>query len=323
MAKIVAAAGTSHAFALRNPEEWDASRKSNRQGYARRFGNEPEEHPNVAQETDEDIKYRYSSIRKAHDMIVEKLGEGRIDALIVIGDDQNENFTEQTYIPQMAIYTGEQFKTRQQGGPPGAGTVYQCHPELAEHLYTATVDAGFDTVGIHSLPDDILRAHAIGPVLERVVPEADIRIVPVWVEGIHVPAPSPARCYAFGQALAKGVESWPGNERVAVVASGGISHYTAGYPYKHAPNAIYGNISVDFDRKLFDDLGKGKTESWSSLTNADLLEHGDPELRSWITMLGMIGKTAPESWTYEPFFRGIMGMGVAYWQLEPAMAGSR
>jgi len=47
---------------------------------------------------------------------------------------------------------------------------------------------------------------------------------------------------------------------------------------------------------------------------------GDPELHAWITLLGMVGDTKMEQLAYEPFFRAIMAMGVAYWDLEPAMA---
>ncbi len=320
MARLVSAAATSHAFALLDPANWDENRLRNQEGYARRFGQVPPEHPMVNQETNEDIQYRYANIRDGLDGIRESFKDAELDALLILGDDQNENFTEQTYVPQLAIYLGDEFKTLNRSAP-GGGRTYRVHTDLGEHLYMSTVDAGFDTVGIHSLPDGILKSHAIGPVLERVDPNSEIRVIPLWIEGIHVPAPTPERCYRFGQALATAIESWPGDERVGVIASGGLSHFTAGYPYKHAPGVTYGDIAVEYDRsRVIDMLRKGRGEELASLTTRDLLDNGLIELRSWIAVAGMIRSAKTKNLVYEPFFRGIMGMGVAYWDLEKQSA---
>ncbi len=312
MAQLIAAAGTSHAFALRGPSEWDEVRINNEKGYERLYGAPPEPRPELDQETDEDLRYRYGFISRGQDAIRDRFAAAKLDALIILGDDQNEGFTEQTFLPQLAIYTGKSFKTR-------AGTQYRCASDLALHLYERTVDAGFEVTGCGGFPDDILRAHAIGPVLDRLTPEADVRIIPIFVEAIHVPSPSPTRCYAFGLALAEAIEAWPGNERIGVVASGGISHRTQSYPYKHAPNARYGTIDHEYDRHLFALMAEGRGAELGKLSNQDLLDHGDPELHGWITLLGMVGDRKMEQLAYEPFYRAIMAMGVGYWDLAPAL----
>jgi hypothetical protein len=193
------------------------------------------------------------------------------------------------------------------------------HTELAEHLYASSIEGGYDLVGVYSLPDNTLRAHAIGPVLERLVPDAATKIIPVWLECIHMPAPTPARCYAFGQTLRAAIDAWAGNERVGVVASGGLSHVTGGYPYRDAPGVVYGSISADYDRAhVIEPLLGGHGVSLASLTTNDLLAEGLIELRSWIATAGMVGTAPATMLVYEPFFRGLMGMGVAYWDLEAA-----
>jgi hypothetical protein len=64
-------------------------------------------------------------------------------------------------------------------------------------------------------------------------------------------------------------------------------------------------------------MARGEGEALAaSLSSSDLLAHGDIELRSWLTVLGMMGKAKAEILAYEPFYRAIMGMGVAYWQIE-------
>src|SRR5207237_1364495 len=50
-------------------------------------------------------------------------------------------------------------------------------------------------------------------------------MVPVMVNTYYPPnQPTPKRCYAFGKAVRKAIESWNTDKRVAVMASGGLSH---------------------------------------------------------------------------------------------------
>lgn len=317
MSELVAAAATSHAFALRDPSGWDEGRIGNQKSFERRYGWFPETPPEVAQETDEDIAFRYKKVSAGHDTVVERFKAAKLDALIILGNDQDEEFTEQTIAPQLAIFTGSEFTTR-------AGVRFAGQPELAYHLLTETVNAGFDVTRFEGLQDGVLKAHAFGPVLERLIPDAAVPVVPIYIESFRLPCPSPARCYAFGKALAAAVRSFPGNLRIGAVASGGISHYPQSFPFQYAPNspmARHGNVDHEYDRMLFRLMAEGRNEELARLTNQDLLDHGDTELHSWITLLGMVGDTAKaEVLAYEPFFRAIMGMGVAYWEPQAVAA---
>ncbi len=317
MAQLVAAAATSHAFALREPSFWDEARIGNQKNFERKYGWAPATPKEVEQETDEDVAHRYGIVTRGHDTLVERLKALKLDAIILIGNDQDEEFTEQTIAPQLAIYTGNEFTTR-------SGAHFTCPPELSYHLLSETVNAGFDVTRFDGLQDGMLRAHAFGPVIERLTPEFDIPIVPVYVESFRLPCPTPARCYSFGQALAAAVESWPGDDRIAVIASGGISHFPGSFPFKYTPNspqALHGNVDHVYDRQLFEYMKEGRNEELAKLSNQDLLDHGDTEMHSWITMLGMVGDMKAEVLAYEPFFRAIMAMGVAFWDLEPARVG--
>jgi hypothetical protein len=318
MAELVAAAATSHAFALRDPKGWDEGRTGNQKSFERKYGWFPETPPEVDQETDEDVAFRYGKVSAGHDTVVQRFKDAKLDALIILGNDQDEEFTEQSIAPQLAIFTGKEFTTR-------AGVKFQGHPELAYHLLSETVNDGFDVTRFEGLPEGILKAHAMGPVLERVTPEADIPVVPIYVESFRLPCPSPARCYAFGKALAAAVRSWPGNGRIGVVASGGISHYPQSFPFQYAPNspmAKHGNVDHEYDRMLFGLMAEGRNRELAKLSNQDLLDHGDTELHSWITLLGMVGDdTKADVLAYEPFFRAIMGMGVAYWEPQAIAVG--
>src|SRR5262249_28538638 len=98
---------SSHAFAVVEPERWDELRERNRKAYAQRYGHEPPIHPRVREESWEDIVTRYGRVRRGLVALQTVLKETKPDVLLVIGDDQNENYTAQN-VPQIAIYTGEE-----------------------------------------------------------------------------------------------------------------------------------------------------------------------------------------------------------------------
>jgi hypothetical protein len=62
MGKIVGAMALSHAFALLEPERWDKLRELNRQGYKRRYGEEPPNRPKIGEETLDGNRQRYQRI---------------------------------------------------------------------------------------------------------------------------------------------------------------------------------------------------------------------------------------------------------------------
>jgi hypothetical protein len=317
VASIVAGLASSHAFTFVEPDGWDARRARNREGYKRRFGTDPPEHPRVAEETLEQNQVRYTRVAAGLSRLRDELARKRVDALLVIGDDQNENFTDEN-VPQFAIYTGAQLKAVAHGQDLGT---YACHAQLAEKLLEHCVDAGFDLSFARRFPGAELKSHAHGPVLKVLTPEADVPIVPIFVNAIHPPAPSPARCYAFGQALRRAIESHASDERVAIYASGGLSHFTGGYPWEYYSGPYtYGSICEDFDRQLLDRMSAGSGSSLAALSSADLLNNGDIELRSWLVLLGAVGDIPATDLVYEPFYRGIMGMAVGYWDAEARLS---
>ena len=317
MGEIVAALASSHAFAVLPPERWDEVRERNRKSYARRYGAEPPPHPRVEEESWEDIQAGYARLQNGFAALRSALEETRPDALIVIGDDQNENFTGQN-CPQFAIYTAADVmlvdRSAQESRP------YKCDGEAARTLLEGTVEAGFDVAICESFPENRLLSHAlVEPLMRVLLPAADIPIVPVFVNAIHWPAASPARCYAFGEALADVVGRRLGGKRIAVYASGGLSHFTAGYPWRAYRGAFgYGAISEAFDRKLIRWMTEGRTDEIRKLTSNDVLDHGNIEFRCWIVALGMVGAVPAEMLAYEPLYRGLMGMGVARWPVAEA-----
>jgi aromatic ring-opening dioxygenase catalytic subunit (LigB family) len=320
MGDIVVALASSHAFAVLPPERWDEVRERNRKSYARRYGSEPPVHPRVEEESWDLVQPRYERVRSGLAALRQALVETQPDALIVIGDDQNENFSGQN-CPQLAIYTAGEAVLVDRSMQESRS--YPCDGESARTLLEGAVEAGFDVAICDGFPENRLLSHAhVEPLMRVLLPAADIPIVPIFVNAIHWPAATPARCFAFGEALADIVRTRLGKKRIAIYASGGLSHFTAGYPWRvyRGPFA-YGAISEAFDRKLIRWMTEGRAEEIKKLTSDDLLDHGNIEFRCWIVALGMVGAVPAQMLAYEPLYRGLMGMGVARWTL-PAARGA-
>jgi aromatic ring-opening dioxygenase catalytic subunit (LigB family) len=315
MGSLVAAMASSHAFAVAPPEKWDELRERNRNVYAQRQHVEvPPPHSRMSEESVEDVQTRYGRVRDGLFELKRVIEESRPDALIVIGDDQNENFTSQN-VPQFAIYTGSEavffdrlFKEER---------MYGCDAEIARVILDRSVEGGFDLSFSENFPDKRLISHAHAePLMRILLPHADVPIVPIYVNAIHPPGPTPARCYAFGALLGDIVRNSLADKRIAIYASGGLSHFTAGYPWRHYNGPFaYGCISEEFDRKVLRWIEDGQANKLAGLSSAELLDHGEIELRSWIVLAGAVGAVPARVLAYEPLYRGLMGMAVAQWPL--------
>src|SRR5204863_318541 len=55
-----------------------------------------------------------------------------------------------------------------------------------------------------------------------------VRTVPVSVNTVQIPLPTPARCFKLGQAIGRALESFPEDRRVVILGTGGLSHQLDG-----------------------------------------------------------------------------------------------
>jgi aromatic ring-opening dioxygenase catalytic subunit (LigB family) len=107
----------------------------------------------------------------------------------------------------------------------GRGYEAAIHQPLAEALLTGLVEADFDMV----YAQEITLGHAYAVPFEFVLGGRQIPVVPVFINTYLPPLPSARRCAALGAAIARIVAARP--ERVALLASGGLSHYPGTWKY--------------------------------------------------------------------------------------------
>jgi aromatic ring-opening dioxygenase catalytic subunit (LigB family) len=311
---LVAAFATSHAYTFQEPETWDKRRERSKANVAKKAGRLAHDTAEAKAETLEDNRKRYAAIREAHAKIRANLKRAAADAVLLIGDDQAENFTAEN-MPQILVYTGGDY-VADDWDRKHTATVAN-HPEIAKKLVAGAVEEGFDVCWSDRFREGKLLSHAHAEPILYLIRESGVPVVPVFVNAVHPPAPPAARCYAFGQAIGRVIARDFADKRIVLCASGGLSHFSPSHPWAHHVGSRYvGDIAVDFDRRIVQWMREGRGEKLAGLASRELIENGEGELRQWIVMLGALGGARPEFLVYEPLFRSIMGMGVGYWDLE-------
>lgn len=311
---LIAAFATSHAYTFQPPDTWDKRRERSRANVAKKnSGRLAADTPQATAETLADNEARYARIRSAHATIRSRLAQRKPDAVILVGDDQDENFNGGNR-PQLLVYTGGDYVADDWDRTRTAAV--RNHLAIARALVGGCMAEGFDVGYATKFADDKLLSHAHTEPILYLLAESGVPVVPVFVNAVHPPAPSAARCYAFGQALRRVIDRDLADQRVMICGSGGLSHFSPSHPWAHHIGDRYvGDISVEFDRTLVRWMHDGEGDRLAALSDQELIIHGEGELRQWIVMLGAVGAIEPDFLVYEPLYRSIMGMGVGYWTI--------
>ncbi len=235
------------------------------------------------------------------------------DALIVVGDDQRDMFNESNN-PAICLYTGEELwgvsAPRYMELPLEKSRIdLRVHTALARHLLKDLIRRGFDIANSAKLqplgrhPENGT-SHMLVLPMPRLVPKLDIPVIPVFLNEYYPPLPTARRCWDLGVAIAEALRDRP--ERVAIYASGGMSHDPAG------PRA--GWIDEPLDRWILERIEQNRGEELTNLFTFDSasLRGGTGELRAWITVAGAC-RRAGVIVDYIPAHHTKTGLGFCYW----------
>lgn len=236
------------------------------------------------------------------------LREAALDTLVIVGDDQKELFHTDN-LPAVLVYHGETIPNvplRHRPGPtwardasarfyePEVPRDYPVDAALARHVIEQLVLAEFDVAVADTLPEGQGEGHAFGFVHRRLLDGDPLPVLPIFLNTYYPPnQPTPRRCHRLGRALRAAIESFPGERRVGVVASGGLSHFT---------------VNEALDAEVMRALRERDTEALCALPR-ELLNAGNSEIRNWICMAGATEHLALRSMRYLPGYRTPAGTG--------------
>ena len=339
MAQIVLACGTSHTPLLSmEPADWEARAKNDRANerlidrsgrvcsYAELAHAVGERY--AADATPQRWASHAGAAQQALDRLAAEIERANPDVVVIIGDDEHELFSSAN-MPAFAVYYGETAISREfarahdprtsdpeyawmhtvaRGYAMDRHRAYPVAAGLARDVIERLVELQFDVAALAEVPDPAKAGfgHAYGFVRTRLLHDRDVPIVPVMINTYYPPnQPTAARCFDFGAALRTALEGCGGDVRVAVVASGGLSHFVT---------------DEVLDRRVVDALENGTAETLRAIP-AHLLNAGTSEIRNWIALGGLMRDRHPGWSTYLPIYRTPAGTGIglafAAWHMQP------
>jgi len=228
----------------------------------------------------------------------------RPDILVEIAPDHWTNFFLDN-LPAICIGVGEEhegprepflrnFPHRSIPGDPG----------FARHLVETALAEDFEPSISHRLSLD----HGFCIPLLRMGLERLPRIVPITVNDLEPPMMSIRRCLAWGRLLAQAIAAYPGGERIAVLATGGLSH-SIGEP-------TMGAIDEPFDHECIRLFRAGDDAALAGYLEGALLRTGNGahEVRNWVIAHAAAGSRGFDLIEYRPVPEVYVGCAYASWQ---------
>jgi 2,3-dihydroxyphenylpropionate 1,2-dioxygenase len=244
--------------------------------------------PGITAWTEAAPKNQADNVIGSYRKLSEMLHAARPDALLAITVEHWANFF-LNHMPAFCIgrarcYEGpiEEWLRVPKTRVPG-------DPELAAELLEACMESGIDP----SFSDELLFDHATMIPLHFLTPNSDVPVVPLIINTLTPPMPSARRCYALGEVLGRALTKT--SRRVAVVATGGLSHWPG--------EAKMGKINVDFDKRFLAQLIEGDREKLADYSHDEIAREagsGGQEIRTWIALAGALPDWKASLLAYEP-----------------------
>ena len=208
------------------------------------------------------------------------------DVAVVVYNDHGLNFFLDK-MPTFAIGAAAEYRNADEGWGIPTLPPFRGEPDLSWHIIESVVAEEFDPVTCQEMLVD----HGFTLPMKLFWPGGEpwpVRVVPVSVNTVQHPLPTPARCLKFGQAIGRAIASYPEDLRVVVIGTGGLSHQLDG--------TRAGFINKEFDLMCMDKIVAEPQElaRYSTLDLVRLAGAQGVELVNWLVargaLTGSVGK---------------------------------
>ena len=245
-----------------------------------------------------------------------RLDEVSPDLVIVLGDDHKEVFNDDN-MPALSIFCGDTLPYKPQGimkwkyDPrlnqdlwyPQEEKEYPIDSKNALRLIGDLMNNGFDLAHSRYLAPEQGMSHSFGYVYYKIMTSKIYPVIPISMNTYYPPTQvTPRRSYQLGQALRKAIETWPEDLKVAIIATGGLSHFV---------------VDEKFDREFLDVMASGKIDGHVDIP-LEKLQSGNSEFRCWSALAGAVEGMKMDLIDYVPCYRSPAGTGCgmafATWQ---------
>jgi len=201
------------------------------------------------------------------------------DVAVIVYNDHGLNFFLDK-MPTFAIGAAPEYQNADEGWGLPTLPPYPGDPALSWHIIESLVDEEFDVTSCQEMRVD----HAFTVPIELLWPgtQRHVKTVPVAVNTVQHPLPTPNRCFKLGQALGRAIASYPEDLRVVVLGTGGLSHQLDG--------ERAGFINKDFDLECLEKI-VSDPQALTKYTIHDLVRLAGTqgvELIMWLVMRGAL-----------------------------------
>jgi aromatic ring-opening dioxygenase catalytic subunit (LigB family) len=227
------------------------------------------------------------------------LAEQRPDVLVVIYNDHVDNYFFDAW-PTFAIGVADRYQIADEGWGPRRFAPVPGHRALARYLAAQLIGSGFDLTASHRMELD----HGFLSPMPLIDEDWRVPVVPMTINVVLPPLPSPARCWELGKALGAAIESFREDLRVAVIGTGGLSHQLTG------PD--FGKVFPHWDREFLMLLDQAPTNltQYTMENFARLGGEHSIEVVQWMAMRAALPEASRTDFIcYYPF--GLMGYAIA------------
>jgi protocatechuate 4,5-dioxygenase, beta chain len=207
------------------------------------------------------------------------------DVAIVVYNDHVAEFTFEKY-PTFALGAADSYAIADEGFGTRPLPEVAGHADFSIHLCEQLINREFDLTVCQQMGVE----HGFLVPMNLCFPHTSsgwpVKSVPLQVNVVQHPLPTARRCYRLGQALRQAVESYPGNLKVVVLGTGGMSHQLQG--------KRFGFMNEKFDQWFLDQL-EADPEALAGLSHHVIMEQAGAEaveLIMWLTMRGALSTTA-------------------------------
>ena len=201
------------------------------------------------------------------------------DVAVVFYNDHGLNFFLDK-MPTFAVGAAPEYAHEDEGWGIAFARPFPGHPDLSWHVIQSIVEDEFDPVTCQSMIVD----HAVAVPFELAWPEGDfpVKLVPIAINTVQHPLPSPKRCHDLGKAVGRALESWPGDEKIVVFGTGGLSHQLEG--------ERAGHINTDYDKFCLRNLAPDPEAllQHDTLDIVELAGSQGVEILNWIAARGAL-----------------------------------
>ena len=217
------------------------------------------------------------------------IGAGRPDALVIVAAEHFANFFMDN-MPAFSMGMAEHYE-----GP------IEDEKWLAIERRRIPGNANLSRRLVSSILRDVDLAyaeewkfdHGIMVPLHFLTPRYDVPVIPVNINCQGPPLSPLTRAWALGQALRRACDAVP--ERIAIVATGGISHWPA------TPDS--GKINEAWDREFLRRWSQNERDALVSYTDEETYRdagQGGFEIRTFVAAAAAANGAKGEIWFYEP-----------------------